>query len=60
MLQSEISKVVRSRWRSLSVEERKVWDHKADDTKAKHQADHPGGVFCPSSTRRGSVAKSAS
>ncbi|KAF5356885.1 hypothetical protein D9756_006832 [Leucocoprinus leucothites] len=45
--QADLSKTISQQWKSLSPEERKVWEDKAKERKKEHEAMYPNYVYRP-------------
>jgi hypothetical protein len=45
--QADLSKTISQQWKSLSVEERQVWEDRAKEKKKEHEQLHPNYVYRP-------------
>lgn len=49
--QADLSKTISQQWKSLTPEERKVWEDKAKERKKEHEALYPNYVYRPQRTK---------
>ncbi|KAJ3565474.1 hypothetical protein NP233_g7610 [Leucocoprinus birnbaumii] len=57
--QADLSKTISQQWKSLSPEERKVWEDKAKERKKEHEAMYPNYVYRPQRSKDKAKAKKA-
>lgn len=55
--QADLSKTISQQWKSLSPEERKVWEDKAKERKKEHEQMYPNYVYRPQRSKDKVVAK---